>query len=78
MEELWVNLEPMLLEGGGNGGYSFTPVVHTNGSRAFELRLPFLHDAVRLTVRMDQSHAQVVFVVVPSVLDQALVLKSNC
>lgn len=54
VEEVWVNLEQLLLsEGGREGGYSFTPVVHTNGSRAYELRLPFLHTAVRLTVRTD-------------------------
>lgn len=52
VEEVWVNLEPLLLsEGAGDGGTSFTPVVHANGSRAFQLRLPFLHDAVGLTVR---------------------------
>lgn len=54
VEEVWVNLEPLLLSGGRRDeGYSFTSVVHSNGSRAFELRLPFLHDAVRLTVRTD-------------------------
>lgn len=54
VEEVWVNLEPLLLsEGGKDGGYSFTSVAHTNGSRAFELRLPFLHNAVQLTVRID-------------------------
>lgn len=55
VEEVWVNLKPLLLsEGTEGGGYSFNPVVHTNGSRAFELRLPFLHDAVRLTVRTNR------------------------
>lgn len=54
VEEVWVNLEQLLLsEGGGDGGYSFTSVGHTNGSRGFELRLPFLHSAVQLTVWTD-------------------------
>lgn len=54
VEEVWVNLEPLLLsEGAKDGGYSFTSVTHTNGSHAFKLRLPFLHNAVRLTVRTD-------------------------
>lgn len=77
VEKVQVNLKPLPLEGAGKGGYSFTSMVHTNGSRAVELRLPFLHDAVRLTVRMDQSPAQVVLVVVPSTLDQTLVQNTN-
>lgn len=32
-------------------GFSISPVVHVNGSRAYNLRLPFEDDIVRWTVR---------------------------
>lgn len=55
VEKVWVFGELLLLtsEGGKDEGASITPVVHTNGSRAFQLRLSFDHDHVRWTVRTD-------------------------
>lgn len=46
VNEVQVPMEPT------EGGFSVTPIVHLNGSRAYQLQLPFSNAAVQRTVRL--------------------------
>lgn len=51
LEEVWINGQRLLTSGGPERGYSIGPVVHLNGSRAYELQLPFENAVVHRMVR---------------------------
>ncbi|MED6268125.1 hypothetical protein CHARACLAT_019043 [Characodon lateralis] len=41
LEEIWINGQRLLMLGKPQQGLSISPIVHVNGSQAYELRLPF-------------------------------------
>ncbi|KAM4522085.1 uncharacterized protein PAE49_001928 isoform 2-T4 [Odontesthes bonariensis] len=47
LEEVWINGKQLLLSGKPQQGLDISPVLHNNGSRSYELQLPFDHAAVR-------------------------------
>ncbi|XP_032364390.1 uncharacterized protein LOC116678758 [Etheostoma spectabile] len=49
MEDVHINGNQMEMTQSTKGGFSIRPVLHANGSRAYELRLPFQNPAVRWT-----------------------------
>lgn len=51
LEEVLINGKQLLVSGEPKLGLSIRPVVHLNGSRGYELQLPFDDPAVRWTVR---------------------------
>ncbi len=51
LEEVWINGKHLLTSEGTERGYSISPVVHLNGSRAYELQLPFESAVVHRMVR---------------------------
>lgn len=52
LEEVRINGSPLLSDAPERG---ISPVVHVNGSRAYELRLPFEDSAVQWTVKTDRT-----------------------
>lgn len=50
LEEVQINGKQLMSESVEHG-YSISPVVHINGSQAFELQLPFEDDTVHWMVR---------------------------
>lgn len=55
LEEVRVNGKPLLSSQALERGASVSPVVHRNGSKAYELRLPYEDPVVHWTVR---THAR--------------------
>lgn len=51
LENVWINGKQLMISESTEQGYSISPVVHTNGSRAYELRLPFEDAIVHWMVR---------------------------
>lgn len=51
LEDVWINRKQLMMSESTERGYSISPVVHTNGSRAYELRLPFEDTIVHWMVR---------------------------
>lgn len=51
LAEVWINGKQLMMSESTERGYSITPVVHTNGSQAYELRLPFEDTIVHWMVR---------------------------
>lgn len=49
LEDVWINGKK--LEMAEKLSYSISPLVHSNGSRAYQLRLPFEDPIVQRTVR---------------------------
>lgn len=49
LEDVWINGKQLKMA--ETRSYSVTPVVHGNGSRAYQLLLPFQDPAVQQTVR---------------------------
>lgn len=49
LEDVWMNGKQLKMS--ETRSYSITPVVHSNGSRAYQLRLPFQDPAVQQMVR---------------------------
>lgn len=52
LEEVWINGRRMLTAETPDQGFSISPVIHMNGSGAYELQLPFEDPAVDWTVRL--------------------------
>uniref|UniRef100_A0A3Q2D9E8 Uncharacterized LOC107098155 n=1 Tax=Cyprinodon variegatus TaxID=28743 RepID=A0A3Q2D9E8_CYPVA len=50
LEEIWINGQRLLILGKPQRGLSISPVVHANGSQAYQLRLPFDDPVVQWTV----------------------------
>lgn len=55
LEEIWINGKQLTMSESPEQSYSISPVVHTNGSRAYELQLPFEDGAVHWMVRSPQN-----------------------
>lgn len=51
LEEVQINGRQLMMSESTERGYSISPVVHINGSRAYELRLPFEDTVVHWMVR---------------------------
>ncbi|XP_015251144.1 PREDICTED: uncharacterized protein LOC107098155 [Cyprinodon variegatus] len=49
LEEIWINGQRLLILGKPQRGLSISPVVHANGSQAYQLRLPFDDPVVQWT-----------------------------
>ncbi|KAM4529226.1 uncharacterized protein V3H82_027405 [Fundulus diaphanus] len=49
LEEIWINGQHPLMLGKPEQGLSISPIVHVNGSKAYELRLPFNDPTVQWT-----------------------------
>ncbi|KAK5598683.1 hypothetical protein CRENBAI_006167 [Crenichthys baileyi] len=49
LEEIWINGQRLLMLGKPQQGLSISPIVHVNGSQAYELRLPFNDPVVQWT-----------------------------
>lgn len=56
LEEVQINGKQLMMSEGVGLGYSISPIVHINGSRAYELRLPFEDTLVYRMVRFTQDH----------------------
>ncbi len=50
LEEVQINGMQLMMSESAERGYSISPVVNINGSRAYELRLPFVDDVVHWMV----------------------------
>uniref|UniRef100_A0A3B4WDW6 Uncharacterized LOC111645961 n=1 Tax=Seriola lalandi dorsalis TaxID=1841481 RepID=A0A3B4WDW6_SERLL len=55
LEEVWINRKQLMMAESVERAISISPVVHVNGSRAYELRLPFEDAAVHWMVRTPQN-----------------------
>lgn len=55
LEEIWINGKQLTMSESAEQSYSISPVVHTNGSRAFELQLPFENGVVHWMVSAPQN-----------------------
>lgn len=53
LEDVWINGKQLKMS--EKLSYSISPLVHSNGSRAYELRLPFEDPVVQRTVRTVES-----------------------
>lgn len=51
LEEVQINGKQLMISESAEQGYSIIPVIHLNGSRAYELQLPFEEDVVHWMVR---------------------------
>ncbi|XP_047242995.1 uncharacterized protein LOC124881473 isoform X3 [Girardinichthys multiradiatus] len=49
LEEIWINGQRLLMLGKPQQGLSISPIVHVNGSQAYELQLPFNDPVVQWT-----------------------------
>ncbi|MEQ2159122.1 hypothetical protein GOODEAATRI_019290, partial [Goodea atripinnis] len=49
LEEIWINGQRLLMLGKPQQGLSISPIVHVNGSQAYELQLPFKDPVVQWT-----------------------------
>ena len=54
LEDVHINEKQLMMSESTERGYSITPVVYVNGSRAYELRLPFEDEIVHWMVRAPQ------------------------
>lgn len=52
LEEVWINREQLMMSESAQRGYSISPVVNLNGSRAYNLQLPFEDTIVHWMVRV--------------------------
>lgn len=51
LEDIWINGKQLMMSTSAERGYSISPVVHANGSRAYTLQLPFEDAIVNWMVR---------------------------
>uniref|UniRef100_A0A3Q3XC92 ZP domain-containing protein n=1 Tax=Mola mola TaxID=94237 RepID=A0A3Q3XC92_MOLML len=49
LDKVWINGKQLRVSDGAERGFTISPVVHANGSRAYELRLPFEDPIVHQT-----------------------------
>ena len=61
LDNVWINGRQLRVSDGSERGFTVSPVVHANGSRAYELRLPFedpmVHQTVRTVQRLNLTEA---------------------
>lgn len=51
IEDISINGKQLIISESAERGYNISPIVHANGSQAFELQLPFEDSIVHWTVR---------------------------